>query len=186
MSDTQSASSGLHFKKLDLHVHTPASEDFQGDVAPSDFVQEALRQGLDGIAITDHNTGAWIDQVKTAAEGTELVVFPGAEITCMGGEKNIHIIALFDPSKDSEYVNAVLANLKIKPDQLGKRETLVKMTPIEVIDVVQEVWDGVAVLAHANSTSGVLSVRDKGDRRQKGGSGRSQQKRAQEACEEFP
>lgn len=156
MSENLRTLTGLLFKKLDLHTHTPASEDFHGDVEPKDIVDEALRKGLDGIAITDHNTGEWIDRVKEAAEGTELVVFPGVEITCMGGERNIHIIALFDSGVDTRYVNAALAGHDLKPDELGKPEALVKKTPIDVIKTIQEEWDGIAVLAHTNSTGGVL------------------------------
>ena len=51
---------GLGFRKLDLHVHTPASHDFYGDITPEDIVAEAIRKGLHGIAVTDHNTGQWI------------------------------------------------------------------------------------------------------------------------------
>ena len=39
--------------KIDLHVHTEYS-DSKGRL--EDVVRTALRKGLDGIAITDHNT----------------------------------------------------------------------------------------------------------------------------------
>lgn len=165
MSVTQSASIGLQFKKLDLHVHTPASEDFQGNVEPSDIVEEAIRHGLDGIAVTDHNTGDWIDRVKEAANGTGLTVFPGVEITCSGGERNIHIVALFDPSRDTEWVHSALSALDLTPDDLGKRDALVMKTPLEVIKIIQgEKWGGIAIPAHVYSESGIL--RDmRGDQR---------------------
>src|ERR1039457_3401572 len=73
---------GLRFLKLDLHVHTPASRCF-GDksVKADEIVKTALERGLSGIAITDHNSGDWINQVTKASEGTDLVVFPAVEIT---------------------------------------------------------------------------------------------------------
>src|SRR2546427_9848750 len=88
---------GLQWRKLDLHVHTPASADFdKRQMSPDDFVSAAIRKGVDGIAITDHNTAEWIDQIKEAAKG-KLAVFPGVEITAAGGkEGSIHIIAIFD------------------------------------------------------------------------------------------
>src|SRR5690349_18368237 len=92
-------SDGLRFQKLDLHVHTPASKCFGDKAVTADQIIDAARkQGLAGIAITDHNSGDWIDQVKKAAESTSLAVFPGVEITCIGGERGIHVIALFDRS----------------------------------------------------------------------------------------
>ncbi len=59
---------GLRWRKLDLHVHTPASEDYSGPhISADEFVTKVLAKGIDGIAITDHNTGDWIDRVKSAA-----------------------------------------------------------------------------------------------------------------------
>ena len=64
---------GLQFKKLDLHLHTPASACFANKtVTGKDIVNAALSAGLDGIAVTDHNSGAFIDVVKEAAKGTSL------------------------------------------------------------------------------------------------------------------
>jgi len=158
MSHRQTLKSGLFFRRLDLHVHTPASSDFVGDASPEEIVQEALNKGLDGIAITDHNTGEWIDRVKAAASGTDLTVFPGVEITCAGGTRNIHLIALFDPSRGTKHVNGLLSSLGLPPDQQGKPESIVMDLAIhEIIDKIQDDrWGGIVVPAHANSTSGIL------------------------------
>jgi len=147
---------GLSYKKLDLHVHTPASKCFSGNCTPKDIVQKALEAGLDGIAITDHNTAQWIDQVKAAATNTPLVVFPGAEISCTGGKKNIHIIALFDPQANSQDVTAILNLVGIKPAQYGQEDAVTDKGPVEVIEIITHDNNALAVLAHANSSSGVL------------------------------
>ncbi len=151
-------SSGLSFRKLDLHVHTPASKDFQGTATPDDIVDEAIRKGLDGIAITDHNTAAWVDKVRDAAKGTTLTVFPGVEISCAGGQSGIHVIALFDPTKDEEHLKGVLSNLGITPANQGKSEALVSdKTLQQVIDTIQDSkWGGLAILAHVNSSKGIF------------------------------
>jgi predicted metal-dependent phosphoesterase TrpH len=48
---------GLERVALDLHVHSPASHDWRnGADSPEDLVEHALVQGLDGIAITDHES----------------------------------------------------------------------------------------------------------------------------------
>jgi predicted metal-dependent phosphoesterase TrpH len=77
---------GLAFQRFDLHVHTPASTDFEGTATAADIVKAACDRGLRGIAITDHQTAAWVDQVKAAAKGTDLVVFPGVEVMATGGD----------------------------------------------------------------------------------------------------
>jgi ABC-type cobalamin/Fe3+-siderophores transport system ATPase subunit len=150
-------SKGLSLKKLDLHVHTPASECFRGNATPDDIVQEAISKDLDGIAITDHNSATWVDQVMNSAKGKPLVVFPGVEISCTGGKKLIHIIAIFGASKSSKHIEVLLNKLDIvDPDAYGKSETVTNKSPIEVIELIYDLG-GIPILAHANSSNGVLS-----------------------------
>jgi ABC-type lipoprotein export system ATPase subunit len=147
---------GLKFKKLDLHLHTPASKCFADKtVTPEGIVQAALAKGLDGIAVTDHNSGAWVDAVKKAADGKVLVVFPGVEITCMGGKEGIHIIALFDPKLGTREIESLLGNLGLKTEQYGDIHTIVQKHPLDVAQIISQ-RDGLAILAHANSSKGAL------------------------------
>jgi len=154
MSKT-SALKGLYYKKLDLHIHTPASTCFLGDATPEEIVRKALDAGLDGIAITDHNTAKSIDAVKAVASSTSLIVFPGVEISCSGGRKNIHVIALLDPKSTGQDVQIILNLVGIKPAQYGKEDAVTDMAPIEVIKIIDK-NHGLAVLAHSNSSGGVL------------------------------
>lgn len=56
---------GLVYRKIDLHIHTPASKCFDDKfVTPEDIIKKAISEGLNAIAITDHNTGEWVDKVK--------------------------------------------------------------------------------------------------------------------------
>src|SRR5579864_1466835 len=147
---------GLVFKKLDLHLHTPASQCFADKSVTTDqILQEALKRGLDGIAVTDHNSGAWVNAMKKAA-GKKLVVFPGVELTCASGKEGIHIIALFDPSSGTAEVEILLGNLGLKPAEYGNIKTVVQKDPIDVARIVHD-RGGLVVLAHADSTRGVLA-----------------------------
>jgi ABC-type cobalamin/Fe3+-siderophores transport system ATPase subunit len=147
---------GLSFKKLDLHIHTPASKCFAGPCSPQDIVKAALAKGIEAIAITDHNSANWIDAVREAAKGSPLVVFPGVEISCTGGKRSVHILALFDPSKTSKHIEALLNKLDIGPDLYGDQSAVTNMAPIQVIESIH-LQQGIAVLAHANSSNGVLA-----------------------------
>jgi hypothetical protein len=147
---------GLRWKKLDLHVHTPASVDYTGPpCTPDEFVKQALSSGVDGIAITDHNTAAWLDPIREAAKATNLAVFPGVEISATGGAGGIHIIALFDRQVSSKTIEALLAKANIPPDMYGRQEALSPKSPVEVIELICEMG-GIAILAHADSSKGVL------------------------------
>lgn len=147
---------GLSWKRFDLHVHTPASRCFKGAATPEDLVNEAITKELDAIAITDHNTAEWIDRVKETANAKGLVIFPGVEISCTGGKQGIHIVCIMDPSATSKHVEAILNVLGIGPDSYGREDAISDKSPIEVINVIQE-KGGIAILAHANSTHGVLA-----------------------------
>ena len=112
-------SRGLIYRKIDLHIHTPESDCFPDkSVTPDDIVNKAIKEGLDAIAITDHNSGASIDAVKQAAK-KRLVVFPGVEITTTAGKSNIHIVAVFDKDKSTKDVENLLGELKILPDAIS-------------------------------------------------------------------
>src|ERR1035437_1528343 len=147
---------GLRFKRLDLHLHTPASRCF-GDksVTPEAIVAEAKRKGLSGFAVTDHNSGAWIYLVKAAAEQANLVVFPGVEITCAGGTSGIHLIALFDPQSGKVDIETLLGALGLTPVQFGDITTVVERSPMDVAKIIHD-RGGLAVLAHADSSKGAL------------------------------
>ncbi len=82
----------MAFRKIDLHVHTPKSACFSdSSVTPEQIVDAAIAAGLEAIAITDHNSAEAIDEVRRAADGKGLIIFPGAELSTVGG----HILALF-------------------------------------------------------------------------------------------
>lgn len=147
---------GLEFRKLDLHIHTPASKCFKGTCTPEAIVTTAIHEGLDGIAITDHNTAAWIDKIQDAAKSTNLVVFPGVEISCTGGKQGIHIIGIFDPEKKSKKIEEVLNRVGIPSEEYGNETCISKMSPEEVIEEIYNLG-GLSVLAHANSSHGVIS-----------------------------
>lgn len=76
--------------RFDLHVHTNYSKDGMSSV--ENVLRAAAAVGLDGIAITDHDTTAGaryaLDVVNNVAPG--LLVIPGEEVTTRSG----HLIVL--------------------------------------------------------------------------------------------
>lgn len=148
-------SNGLQFRKLDLHVHTFGSHDFSG-ISAAEIVETAINNGLEGIAVTDHNTGIAIDEIKEAAKETGLTIFPGVEITCRGGKSGLHVIALFDITKGTDHVTGLLSALGIPPDKQGTPSALADKEVVDVIDLIVDKWDGIAIPAHVNSSKGIL------------------------------
>ncbi len=80
--------------KIDLHLHTTSSID--GVHSPKTMVLAAKRVGLDGLAITDHNSvSGWKEAVKAGKELGVLVV-KGEEVSVYkDGNQVAHILGLF-------------------------------------------------------------------------------------------
>jgi predicted metal-dependent phosphoesterase TrpH len=72
--------------KFDLHTHT-ARHSPDADSDPFELVRAAIRAGLDGIVITEHDH-VWaegeLDELRAAAPG--LVILAGVEVTGKGGD----------------------------------------------------------------------------------------------------
>ncbi|MCL5666549.1 MAG: PHP domain-containing protein, partial [Patescibacteria group bacterium] len=149
---------GLYFKKFDLHVHTPASNDFTDKQATAnDIVDAALAQNLTGIAITDHQTGKAIDEIKKVGNQKGLIVFPGVELKVNGGETGLHLVILFDVDKDSAHVNSFLNTIEVYEPSGGKPN---EVAPKTVIDVARKLQNydptAILILAHCNSSQGLI------------------------------
>lgn len=79
--------------RADLHIHTCLSPCADLSMTPSAIVKTSLRNGLDIIAITDHNSAENVTATVKAAGNKNLTVIAGMEITT---SEEIHIIALFE------------------------------------------------------------------------------------------
>ena len=57
MSKTNRKRTSRKWYSMDLHLHTPASSDYQQkNVSYLDILKQAETRGLDIVAFTDHNT----------------------------------------------------------------------------------------------------------------------------------
>lgn len=147
---------GSKWLKFDLHAHTPASYDFGGD--DKDFerwLTAARDEGLDAVAVTDHNSAEAIDGVKEAASRVENapVIFPGVELTASDGS---HLILIMDPSAGRDHVQDLLSRAGIGVSERGKRESLSSLDVNQILDKFGE--DAVIIAAHVNvSKVGILA-----------------------------
>ena len=88
-------------KKFDLHIHTNFSD---GISSPEEVVRYAKKIGLDGIAITDHDTVKGMKKAEKLAKKLNIELVPGLEITTSFGD----ILAL----GIKEVINGFNADLK--------------------------------------------------------------------------
>src|SRR6476660_1661078 len=101
---------GARFYAADPHLHTPASHDYRDKSAIArDVVGAALQAGLDVVAVTDHNSAEWVDQVRAAARKTPLSVLPGVEVST----PHCHILAIFDTDTSNTHIDDFLVRIGI-------------------------------------------------------------------------
>ncbi|MEM3402912.1 MAG: PHP domain-containing protein, partial [Candidatus Hadarchaeales archaeon] len=124
--------------KLDLHVHTKYSKD--GFCSIEEIVKVAKAKGLDGFAITDHNTIAGHEEARKYSK--EILIIPGVEISTTHG----HVVALgvhemiprgLSPKETVERIKeqggvAIAAH----PFILGKDPRLVHKAKFDAIEVL--------------------------------------------------
>jgi PHP family Zn ribbon phosphoesterase len=81
----------------DFHIHTCLSPCADLDMHPQALVEKALAAKLDIIAICDHNSSENVPYVMKAAEGKNLKILPGMEITT---SEEVHLVAIFNSLSD--------------------------------------------------------------------------------------
>jgi energy-coupling factor transporter ATP-binding protein EcfA2 len=154
MSDSEVAtkSTGAAFVRADLHVHTHADSDASPQPDLESYVSAAIDSGISIMAITDHNSVAFVRDAMRAAEGKGLIVIPGIEISTHDG----HLLALFSPEQiDALESFAGTENLKLK--KLSDTE---KRSDRSMLDLVSEIGSrgGLAIPAHVDASHGICET----------------------------
>jgi len=89
---------------IDLHIHTSASD---GSYAPRRIVELARSNGLQCIAITDHDTVDGNAEAVEAGAAVGLEVIPGVEISVEWDNRPVHMLGYFIDWKNGELVSAL-------------------------------------------------------------------------------
>lgn len=77
-------------KRIDLHIHTNISD---GNLTPREVIDEAYKNGVSVIAITDHDTiDAYNDELFRYAERKSIKLITGVEISTKSSKVGIHVL----------------------------------------------------------------------------------------------
>jgi len=167
------------WRRVDLHLHTPASSDYQAAGASYlDILRAAAARGLDLIAFTDHNSIAGYARMLADVEALELLerlkrlhaeerqrleeyrrlrqkvlILPGFEFTATLG---FHILGVFPETKSVREIEHILLDLNVPADKLdqGSSEVGATVDVLTAYRVIDEAG-GIAMAAHVNSSHGV-------------------------------
>jgi len=86
---------------IDLHTHSVRSD---GTNTVTENVALARERGLAGIAVTDHDTTAGLEEADAAAAGTDLRIVPGIEFSAEHDGASLHVLAYWIDPSDPELV----------------------------------------------------------------------------------
>ena len=87
--------------QVDLHLHTLASD---GRLTPTELVQLVAKQGLEVVAITDHDTTEGLPEAYEAAkEFPDLRIIPGIELSADIPGDEVHVLGYFLDYEDEEF-----------------------------------------------------------------------------------
>jgi len=167
------------WRRIDLHLHTPASIDFEEpSITYLDLLQKAEARGLDIIGFTDHNSVAGYAQMQREIEQLEflekinriqpderkrleeyrrlrkkILVLPGFEFTATFG---FHILGVFSESTSVREIEHILLNLNVPPEKLDLGATDCGATDdvLAAYRLIDEAG-GLVIAAHVNSSNGV-------------------------------
>lgn len=181
MSTPAEVRNGMRWIRADLHIHTPASEDYaEPEITYLEILQEAERRDLELIAFTDHNTVHGYEQFQreldflralgaanrlTPDEQARLdeyrrllariTVLPGFEFTSHFGA---HILGIFPPDRPLSLIEATLLQLGVPAEQLKAGICGVANTRhvTEAYEIIARAG-GLVIAPHVNGPNGVIS-----------------------------
>ncbi|MFM9108408.1 MAG: RNA-binding domain-containing protein [Chloroflexota bacterium] len=167
----------MEWRRIDLHLHTPASVDYQDPRAtPLDLLRRAEEAGLDIIAFTDHNSVRGYADMWREIEDLELLEFlkriepkeqerldeyrrllrrvlvlPGFEFTATFG---FHVLAIFPEGTSVRLMEHLLLLLGVPEDRFGSGEVGATSDVLRAYEVLAD-HGALVIGAHVNSSHGV-------------------------------
>jgi hypothetical protein len=167
----------LTWYRIDLHLHTPASTDYQEpSVSPLEILRRAEERGLDVIAFTDHNSVRGYADMWREIEDLELLEYlgrqepheadrlveyrrlldrilllPGFELTATFG---FHILAIFPEGTSVRLMEHLLLLLGVPESKFGSGEVGATTDVLRAYEILDD-HGALVIGAHVNSTNGV-------------------------------
>ncbi|MEW6115810.1 MAG: PHP domain-containing protein [Nitrospirota bacterium] len=89
----------------DLHIHTCLSPCAEVDMTPRRIVEKARAQGLDIIALSDHNSAENIQLALDLAKEENITVLPAMEVT---SREEAHVLALFRSAESATAMQEIV------------------------------------------------------------------------------
>lgn len=128
---------------IDLHAHSSVSD---GTERPAELVAAAAAAGLDGVALTDHDTTAGWDEAIAAVRDRPMSLLPGLELSTRVGHRSVHVLGyLVDPTDEA----LVAETARIRDGRFSRARRMVERIgrdhPVTWEDVLAQARDGATI-----------------------------------------
>lgn len=117
-------------KNIDLHMHSLYSDD--GEFSPEEIIKIGKREGMEIMALTDHNSVKGVDEMIKYGKEAGIKVISGVEIDCVYKGINLHMLGYGIDYKRKEFLEIEeeifekeMAIAKIKIEKLRENTDLV-------------------------------------------------------------
>jgi len=142
----------------DLHLHTFYSD---GTYTPEELIRQAVRVGLNCIAVTDHDTIAGIKPSWELGTKKDIEVIPGIELSSEYNGTEIHILGYFVDYKNKTFIAALDTLRKNRIERIYKildklKEMGVDLKPKKIFDIAKEGTVGRLHVARAMLAEGFI------------------------------
>jgi predicted metal-dependent phosphoesterase TrpH len=130
--------------RVDLHVHSNNSD---GAFPPEEVARIARDAGLDGIALTDHDSTKGIEAARAAGDKLGLRVIDGSEISAVYQGSSVHILGYF---LDTSHPHLVEELESIRDDRVWRAKGMIaKLNDLGVpvtFEQVREIAKGESIV----------------------------------------
>ncbi len=155
----------VSYKKIDLHIHTPASNCYikteESNTLEQEYkllIERMIESDVEVFAITDHNNingyENIINLININSDYKERLksklILPGIEIDCYGN----HFLAIFSNEITIDKIKNFIVNCGL--ENIDIPQSADRVTPLLLCEQVHEL-NGIIIIAHADSTKGFLN-----------------------------
>ena len=151
----------------DLQLHTPVDRNFRlgkgthlekeerRQVFAASYIERVLAAGLGVIAITEHNDVTWIDLLREASQGADLLIFPAFEVASSEG---VHVLCLWEPEEQTRRLDERLTEMGLPNDRRWHPDRSPRLSSLPLQSLVKFVHErgGLCILSHVDREDGVL------------------------------
>ena len=101
-------------KICDLHTHSVFSDGF---CTPTQIVENAVRIGLEAVALTDHDSIDGLPEFLSAAAGKPIEAVAGAEFAVLWEGTELHLLGLFIPQNAFASIGTLMEQVHQRREQ---------------------------------------------------------------------